>query len=112
MMRCIMEQTAIFCGLDGWTECIKLAENDPDRDLHERMINVMSHADYLINEPEDPPERYKDDFRAIFLKFASSHLFSAALYAATTEAAVPTVKPKAKAEKQSVPNSMVKTPAT
>ena len=112
MMRCIMEQTAIFCGLDGWTECIKVAENDPDRDLHERMINVMSHADYLINEPEDPPEKYKDDFRNIFLKFASSHLFSAALYAATTEAAVPAVKPKAKAEKQDAPHSKVKTQAT
>jgi hypothetical protein len=112
MMRCIMEQTAIFCGLDGWTECIKVPESDPDRDLHERMINVMSHADYLINEPEDPPERYKDDFRRIFLKFASSHLFSAALYAATTEGAVPTVKPEEKAEKQGAQNSKVKTQAT
>lgn len=107
MLRCIMEQTAIFCGLDGWTECIKVAENDPDRDLHERMINVMSHADYLINEPHEPNKRYKDDFRKIFLKFASSHLFSAALYAATTEAAVPPGKPKAKAENQGVAESKV-----
>jgi hypothetical protein len=110
MLRCTMEQTAIFCGLDGWAECIKVAENDPDRDLHERMINVMSHADYLINEPHDLNERYKDDFRKIFLKFASSHLFSAALYAATTEAVLPSVKPKANAKKQGVPNSKVNTP--
>jgi len=110
MMRCIMEQTAIFCGLDGWTKCIKVLENDPDRDLHERMINVMSHADYLINEPHDPPERYKDDFRKIFEKFASSHLFSAALYSEITEEVAPPVKSKAKAEKQGVQKSKPKTP--
>lgn len=112
MMRCIMEQTAIFCGLDGWTECIKVPDNDPDRDLHERMINVMSHADYLINEPEDPPERYKDDFRKIFEKFASSHLFSAALYSETTEEEAPPVNWQAKAEKQGVPKSKTRTSAT
>lgn len=111
MMRCIMEQTAIFCGLDRWTECIKVPENDPDRDLHERMINVMSHADYLINEPQDPPNRYKDDFRKIFEKFASSHLFSAALYSETKEQEASPVKSKAKAEKQGMPKSKPKTPA-
>lgn len=80
MMRCVMEQTAIFCGLDGWTECIKVADDDPDKELHERMINVMSHADYLIHEPEDLNEKYKDDFRKIFMKFVTSHPFKAALY--------------------------------
>lgn len=112
MMRCIMEQTAIFCGLDGWTECIKVPDTDPDRDLHERMINVMSHADYLINEPEDPPARYKDDFRKIFEKFAASHLFSAALYSEATEGDVSVTKSKATAVKPGAPKSKPKTPAT
>lgn len=80
MMRCVMEQTAIFCGLDDWSECIKVAEGDPDKELHERMINVMSHADYLIHEPEDLNEKYKDDFRSIFIKFATSHPFKTTLY--------------------------------
>jgi hypothetical protein len=112
MMRCIMEQTAIFCGLDGWTECIKVPETDPDRDLHERMINVMSHADYLINEPEDPPGRYKDDFRKIFEKFAASHLFSATLYSETTKEDVPPAKSKGVAVEKGAPKSKPKTPAT
>ena len=81
MMRCVMEQTAIFCGLDGWTECIKVTESDPDKELHERMINVMSHADYLIHEPEDINEKFKDDFRKIFMKFVTGHPFKATLYA-------------------------------
>lgn len=80
MMRCIMEQTAIFCGLDGWIACIKVDENDPDFALHERMINVMSHADYLISEPDDLTERHKDDFRRIFRKFVSRHSFNKAWF--------------------------------
>lgn len=80
MMRCIMEQTAIFCGLDGWTECIRVADDDPDKALHERMINVMSHADYLIHEPDELNERYKDDFRKIFQKFVNSHPFNPMLF--------------------------------
>ncbi|MGF6314516.1 AAA family ATPase [Pseudomonas frederiksbergensis] len=88
MMRCVMEQTAIFCGLDGWAECIKVADGDPDKELHERMINVMSHADYLIHEPEDLNEKYKDDFRRIFMKFATSHPFKATLYGDTPAPAV------------------------
>lgn len=112
MMRCIMEQTAIFCGLNGWAECIKVPETDPDRDLHERMINVMSHADYLINEPEDPPTRYKDDFRRIFEKFAASHSFSAALYSESTDEDVPVTKSKGAAVKPAAPKSKPKPPAT
>ena len=80
MMRCIMEQTAIFCGMDDWKQCLKVAGEDPDKALHERMINVMSHADYLINEPNDLMEEYKDDFRKIFQKFIAYYPFNQALF--------------------------------
>jgi hypothetical protein len=79
MMRCIMEQTAIYCGLESWSDCIKFANTDPDRALHKRMIDVMSHADYLIQEPEDLNDRFKDDFRNIFKKFIANHPFNRAL---------------------------------
>lgn len=92
MLRCVMEQTAIFLGLDGWTECIKLPANHPDKALHERMINVMSHADYLINEPEPLNARYKDDYRKVFQKFIDTHPFNLALFSAA-----PAVAPAAHA---------------
>lgn len=79
MLRCIMEQTAIYCGLDSWSDCIKFADTDLDRALHKKMIDVMSHADYLIQEPEDLNERFKDDFRKIFKKFIANHSFNRAL---------------------------------
>lgn len=84
MMRCIMEQTAIFCGLDSWRDCLAAAEGDPDRAVHERMINVMSHADYLIYEPQELNNSYVEDFRKIFRKFIDSHSFNLAAEAATT----------------------------
>lgn len=79
MLRCIMEQTAIYCGLDRWSDCIKFADTDIDKALHKRMIDVMSHADYLIQEPEDLNEKFKEDFRTIFKKFISNHSFNRAL---------------------------------
>ncbi len=79
MLRCIMEQTAIYCGLDSWTDCIKFADTDLDRALHKRMIDVMSHADYLIQEPDDLNEKFKEDFRNIFKKFIANHSFNRAL---------------------------------
>lgn len=76
MMRCIMEQTAIFCGLESWRDCLPAAEDDPDKAVHERMINVMSHADYLIHEPQELNSSYIEDFRKIFRKFIDSHSFN------------------------------------
>ncbi|MNC74111.1 hypothetical protein D3C75_1254070 [compost metagenome] len=52
----------------------------------------MSHADYLIHEPEDLNEKYKDDFRKIFIKFATSHPFKTTLYEDTPAPAKASVK--------------------
>ncbi len=79
MLRCIMEQTAIYCGLRNWSECIKFTGTDLDKALHKRMIDVMSHADYLIQEPEDLNQRFKDDFHAIFKRFIANNSFNHAL---------------------------------
>lgn len=79
MLRCIMEQTAIYYGLDRWSDCIKFVDTDIDKALHKRMIDVMSHADYLIQEPEDLNEKFKEDFRTIFKKFIANHSFNRAL---------------------------------
>lgn len=84
MMRCIMEQTAIFCGLDSWRDCLSATEDDPDKAVHEWMINVMSHADYLIHEPQELNNSYVEDFRKIFKKFIDSHTFNLATAPATT----------------------------
>ena len=79
MMRCIMEQTAIYFGLDCWSECIKFADTELDKALHKRMIDVMSHADYLIQEPEGLNCKLKKDFQKIFKRFIATYPFNRSL---------------------------------
>lgn len=80
MLRCVMEQTAIYCGLQSWRECITAEADGPSKELTKRMIDVMSHADYLIHEPEDLNEKLKEDFGQIFMRFVTSYPFNKELY--------------------------------
>jgi len=81
LLRCSMEQTAIFLGFENWKECIKLDDNDPDKALCERMINVMSHGDYLILDPEDLVKQHKGDFQRFFQRFVDAYPFTKTLFA-------------------------------
>jgi wobble nucleotide-excising tRNase len=80
MLRRVMEQTASFFGLDGWTDCIKVEEDDPDRTLHKRIIDLMSHGDYSLYEPREMMDENKEHFRKIFRKFIATHPFNEMLF--------------------------------
>lgn len=80
MMRRVMEQTANFCGLDDWTACISLAEDDPDKRLYKRLIDLMSHGDYSLYEPREMMEENKAHFRTILRQFIAGHPFNPALF--------------------------------
>ena len=90
MMRGVMEQTAIFFGLNGWKDCIKAEDNDPDETLRKRMIDILSHSDYSLYEPREMPEEYKCCFKKIFHDFIHRYPFNPALFPnATQEAKTP-----------------------
>jgi len=80
MMRRVMEQTASFFGLESWHECIKLQEDDPDKTLYKRVIDLMSHGDYSLFEPKQMMEENKEHFRAVFRQFITQHPFNPALF--------------------------------
>jgi hypothetical protein len=80
MMRRVMEQTANFFGLEDWKDCIKAEEDDPDKSLYKRMIDLMSHGDYSLYEPKEMMEENKNLFRKIFLQFITHHPFNPALF--------------------------------
>jgi wobble nucleotide-excising tRNase len=80
MLRRVMEQTANFFGLVSWVDCIKVDEDDPDRTLHKRIIDLMSHGDYSLYEPREMMEENKEHFRKIFRKFISTHPFNEMLF--------------------------------
>jgi wobble nucleotide-excising tRNase len=84
MMRRVMEQTANFFGLEDWKACIKAADDDPDKTLYKRMIDLMSHGDYSLYEPREMMEENKALFRTIFRQFIGGHPFNPALFPKAT----------------------------
>jgi energy-coupling factor transporter ATP-binding protein EcfA2 len=80
MMRRVMEQTANFFGLDDWKTCIVVTEDDPNKALYKRMIDLMSHGDYSLYEPREMMEENKAHFRTIFRQFIAVHPFNPALF--------------------------------
>lgn len=85
MMRRIMEQTANFFGLDDWKVCIKAAEDDPDRTLYKRLIDLMSHGDYSLFEPREMMDENKRHFRTIFRQFVTGYPFNPVLFISEAE---------------------------
>jgi AAA domain len=85
MLRRVMEQTANFLGLDYWHDCINVDEDDPDKTLHKRIIDLMSHGDYSLYEPREMMEENKKHFREIFAKFISSHPFNQMLFSSVAK---------------------------
>jgi hypothetical protein len=80
MMRRVMEQTANFFGLEKWEACIAVADDDPDKTLYKRMIDLLSHGDYSIYEPREMMEENKEYFRTIFSNFIAGYPFNPALF--------------------------------
>lgn len=80
MMRRVMEQTANFFGLDDWKACIVATDDDADKSLYKRMIDLMSHGDYSLYEPREMMEENKAHFRTVFRQFISEHPFNPALF--------------------------------
>ncbi|WP_390894603.1 AAA family ATPase [Bradyrhizobium diazoefficiens] len=80
MMRRVMEQTANFFGLDDWKACIVVSDDDPNKTLYKRMIDLMSHGDYSLYEPREMMEENKAHFRTIFRQFIAMHPFNPALF--------------------------------
>jgi len=80
MMRRVMEQTANFFGLADWTDCIKVEEDDSDKTLFKRLIDLMSHGDYSLFEPREMMEENKEHFRKIFRQFIAHHPFNPTLF--------------------------------
>lgn len=80
MMRRVMEQSANFFGLSDWKDCIRAEEDDPDKTLYKRIIDLMSHGDYSLYEPKEMMEENKNHFRKIFCQFISRHPFNPDLF--------------------------------
>jgi hypothetical protein len=89
MMRRVMEQTANFFGMNSWKDCIKPEDDDPDKTLYERVLNVMSHGDYSVFEAREMIDENKELFRRIFRQFIRNHPFNPAMFPSAPAATAP-----------------------
>jgi hypothetical protein len=75
-LRSIMEKTASFFGHPDISFCLKALNNEEDRDLYNRALNLLSHGKYAIHEPTEMGEDSKDLFRRIFDDFIANFQFA------------------------------------
>ncbi len=91
MLRSILEKTASFHGYENFSACIKQDADDEDGVLHTRLVNILSHGNYSLYEPQEMLEENKNYFRKILGDFITRYPFNPALFPSTpTPTAGPT----------------------
>lgn len=93
-LRSIMEKTASFFGHADISFCLKVLDNEEDRALYNRALNLLSHGKYAIHEPTEMGEDNKELFRRILEDFTTKFQFDLPdILAAAPVAAVPVPAP-------------------
>lgn len=82
MLRTVLEKTASFHGHKNFAACIKQQDDDPDGILHARLINILSHGNYSLFEPQQMLDENKQYFRTILNDFLSRYAFNPELFPA------------------------------
>ncbi|MFN4031249.1 MAG: anticodon nuclease [Acidovorax temperans] len=75
-LRSVMEKTASFFGHSSIAFCLKALDNDADRALFNRALNLLSHGAYAIHEPTEMGEDNKELFRRILREFIARFDFA------------------------------------
>ena len=85
MLRTILEKTASFHGYKNFSACIKHADDDPDGILHTRLINIMSHGNYSLFEPQQMLDENKAHFKTILSEFLARYAFNPELFVSAAD---------------------------
>lgn len=75
-LRSVMEKTASFFGHPSMAFCLKALDNQEDRALFNRALNLLSHGAYAIHEPTEMGEDNKALFRRILSEFITRFEFA------------------------------------
>tara|TARA_R100001143_G_scaffold60215_1_gene59494 strand:- start:6323 stop:7435 length:1113 start_codon:yes stop_codon:yes gene_type:complete len=86
ILRNIMEKTATFHGFRNFSACLRQDSDDPDGILHARLVNVLSHGNYSLYEPQEMLPENKDYFRKILRDFMDNYRFNPELFPVVEEA--------------------------
>jgi hypothetical protein len=87
MLRSVLEKSASFHGFSNFSACIAQDADDPDGILHARLINILSHGNYSLFEPQPMLDENKGYFRKILHDFLNRYPFNPELFPAAPEEA-------------------------
>ena len=73
IMRNILETTATFFGLEKFSDCIQLKD---DEKIYARALNLLSHGNYPVYSPSDMIDDNKKLFKKIFKDFLKYYKFN------------------------------------
>lgn len=88
-LRSIMEKTASFFGHPDISFCLKALNNEEDRALYNRALNLLSHGKYAIHEPTPMGDNNQELFRRILGDFVTTFQFAVPAIVETPPAAQP-----------------------
>ncbi|MGV7219732.1 anticodon nuclease, partial [Bradyrhizobium sp. UFLA05-112] len=81
VMRAIMEKTASFHGYGNFADCIRPdKDDDPDKTMYARLVNIMSHGNYSLYEPVPMMDENKAIFRKLLSDFRKHFPFNSTLF--------------------------------
>ena len=88
MLRSVLEKSASFHGFSNFSACIPTDDaDDPDGVLHARLINILSHGNYSLFEPQPMLEENKAYFKTILDGFLKRYPFNPDLFPQAAEVA-------------------------
>ncbi len=80
ILRSIMEKTATYHGFNSFKDCLSVENDDPDKQIYERLIGLLSHGGYLHFEPTEMLPENKEYFRRILRNFMSNYYFNPEIF--------------------------------
>lgn len=80
VLRTILEKAANFHGFSKFSDCIEIEDDDEERTLHSRLVNIMSHGAYSLFEPVEMVQENKEYFKSIFNNYLSNYKYNELLF--------------------------------
>lgn len=80
LLRNILEKTAAFHGFDKFSDCIKVEDDDIDKIIHTRRINILSHGNYSIFEPQVMQDENIEHFKKVLDNLITEYQFNDKLF--------------------------------
>lgn len=80
ILRNLLEKSANFHGFDGFENLIVLNDDDDEKTLYHRYVQIFNHGGYSLFEPTPLEQDNKERFIEIFQNFKTNYKFNFALF--------------------------------